>query len=234
MSFERSEKRYGSYLMIIIFFMCTWFIKGLQLLINADTLGMYLLETNKSAFNYFDNLTFAFMYLPLYLLFEYMLWHENSQIVVRFGSRVRYLRAQTTGLIRSTLLFWLVFAFFGVLPLISLPGSGWETFIYLFVVQTLAYFLISLEFGIVLFWFFQLLPKLHLVLFLSLAVLPIIYYGVPIRPMNLFQKVDLLKRYYYMQDLTALPMSALITLVAVPIMTLCLRVLWIQHEEFWQ
>ena len=146
MSFERSEKRYGSYMMSIIFFMCTWFIKGLQLLINADTLGMYLLETNKSAFNYFDNLTFAFMYLPLYLLFEYMLWHENSQILFRFGSRVRYLRAQTTGLIRSTLLFWLVFAFFGVLPLISLPGSGWETFIYLYVVQTLAYFLISLEF----------------------------------------------------------------------------------------
>ena len=132
------------------------------------------------------------------------------------------------------MLFWLVFAFFGVLPLVSLPGSDGETFIYLYVVQTLAYFLISLEFEIVLFWFFQLLPKLHLVLFLSLAVLPIIYYGLPIRPMNLFQKVDLLKRYYYMQDLTALPMPALITLVAVLIMTLCMRVLWIQHEEFWQ
>ena len=234
MSFERAEKRYFPHLLIIIFFMCTWFIKELQLLINTDTLGLYLLETNKSAFNYFDNLTFAFMYLPLYLLFEYMLWHENSQIVVRFGSRGRYLRAQTTGLIRSTLLFWLVFAFFGALPLVSLPGSDGGTFIYLYVVQTLAYFLISLEFGIMLFWLFQLLPKLHLVLFLSLAVLPIIYYSLPIRPMNLFQKVDLLKRYYYMQDLTALPMPALITLVAVPMMTLCLRVLWIQHEEFWQ
>ncbi|MBQ0836724.1 hypothetical protein KBP51_09720 [Lactiplantibacillus pentosus] len=234
MSFERTQKRYFPHLLIIIFFMCTWFIKELLLLIDGDTLGLYLLETSKFAFNYFDNLTFAFMYLPLYLLFEYMLWHENSQIVVRFGSRSRYLRAQTIGLVRSTLQFWLVFAFFGVLPLVPLPGSGWEIFIYLFVVQTLAYFLISLEFGIVLFWFFQLLPKLHLVLFLSLAVLPIIYYGLPIRLMNLFQKIDLLKRYYYMHDLTALPMPTLIILVAVPIITLCMRVLWIQHEEFWQ
>ncbi|WP_430490080.1 hypothetical protein [Lactiplantibacillus pentosus] len=234
MSFERTQKRYFPHLLIIIFFMCTWFIKELLLLIDGDTLGLYLLETSKFAFNYFDNLTFAFMYLPLYLLFEYMLWHENSQIVVRFGSRSRYLRAQTIGLVRSTLQFWLVFAFFGVLPLVPLPGSGWKIFIYLFVVQTLAYFLISLEFGIVLFWFFQLLPKLHLVLFLSLAVLPIIYYGLPIRLMNLFQKIDLLKRYYYMHDLTALPMPTLIILVAVPIITLCMRVLWIQHEEFWQ
>lgn len=234
MNFERTEKCYWPHLLIIIFFMCAWFIKELQLLINADTLGQYLFETNQSAFNYFHNLTFAFMYLPLYLLFEYMLWHENSQIVVRFGSRGRYLRAQTTGLIRSTLLFWLVFAFFGALPLVSLPGSDGGTFIYLYVVQTLAYFLISLEFGIVLFWLFQLLPKLHLVLFLSLAVLPIIYDSFSSGSMNLFEKIDLLKRYYYMQDLTALPMPALITLVAVPIITLCLRVLWIQHEEFWQ
>ncbi|MBO9164091.1 hypothetical protein [Lactiplantibacillus pentosus] len=234
MSFERVKKRFFPYLLIIIFFMFTWLIKELQLLMNADMLGTYLLETNRLAYNYFDNLMFAFMYLPLYLLFEYMLWHENYQVVVRFGSRTRYLRSQTISLLRSTFLFWIVFVFFGVLPLIALPGPDQGIFIYLFVVQTAAYFLISLEFGLVLFWLFQLLPKLHLMLFLILAALPIMYFSYSSGSMNLFQTIDLLKQYYFMHDLTALPMPTLIILVAVPILTLCVRVLWIQHEEFWQ
>jgi len=234
MNFDWRDKRAFPCSLAFLFFISMWLIKELQYMLNSGTLDSYLIITNKNAFNYFDNLMLSSMYMPLYLLFEYMLWHENSQAIIRFRSRIRYLFSQTIKLLISTVFFWGIFFLIGILPLAYLRGMGTGTFLLLFISQTGAYCLISLEIGLVMFWLFQLLPKFHLVITLLLAVGVIIYSSLPIRPMTLFQKIDLLKRFYFMHELNGFPIPTLVILVTVPLITLCARVIWIQHEEFWQ
>lgn len=234
MDFRNVKKRIFPFLLIFVFFFCLWILKELPLLVKEHQLQEYLILSTMYSFHYADALLVFPIYLPLYLLFEYLYWEERTQIVVRTGSRVRYLLLQTRSLFVSTLGFWLIFILIGVLPLLTLSGKGWGTFLFLFSLQTTAYFLISFFLGLIMYWLFQLFPHLHLAILIIISLSIIVYFATINVQNNLFITINLLQRHYFIHNLSTIPFGALLVLYLVSPIIICLRILLIQHEEFWQ
>ncbi|MCI1857837.1 MAG: hypothetical protein LKI80_06690 [Sporolactobacillus sp.] len=230
MSYKFNKRRWLSYWLIGIFFTANFLLLHYGPISRLPFAG-FIAVISQSSNTYYDNLSLQWVYIPVFVFIEAVLYDDNPQYIVRYRSRIRKVIGDQLLLLLDAGVYAAVYLLPGTLiPLIVYRRQVTATFLLLVVLTAVIYLFVFYFVGSLFLW---LNAHFRRPVGCGLAVCLLVYIYARYNHSNLFilEKMNFVANFYF--DRQNPPFLFLLTLtVGCGFGLSLLRLLFCGKEEY--